>query len=264
MIAVCITTYNQAEYIAQCIESVLAQVCTIPVRVYIGNDCSTDGTTCICQQFAQQYANIILRNRECNLGLTENSIRLLQEIRKDGCEYVAMLDGDDYWSSPDKLKQQVAYLQQHPSCGLVHTGYAVSSGKTFVRSSGIADMSKTYGLHGAGTCNCTVLFRASLLDTCPLEDFIQYKFPCIDYPMYGIFAQHAHFAYLPLVTAVWRTHTSVSRPNSLLRTLKYRYQRLKMWRYLATIYPNSFSFSWIRATHYILLYIFRYFFTTNG
>ena len=263
MIAVCIATYNQAEYIGQCIESVLAQQCEIPIRIYIGNDCSTDLTAYICQEFADLYSNIILYNRPVNLGLTQNTITLLQDIRRDGCEFVAMLDGDDYWTAPDKLQLQIQYLQAHPDCGLVHTAYAQSTGQTFVYPASITDWRKTYGLHGANTCNCTVLFRASLLDTCPLNDFIQRQFPCIDYPMYGIFAQHTRFAYLPIPTAVWRTHTSVSHPNSLSKTIQYRIKRLQMWQYLATLYPQSFAFSWIRAIHYILLHIYRYFRETN-
>lgn len=264
MIGVCIATYNQEKYIAQCIESVLMQICTWPIRIYIGNDCSTDRTTSICQQFANEHSHIVLINREHNLGLTANTIQLLQQIREDGCEYIAMLDGDDYWLSTDKLQQQIEYLRAHPECGLVHTAYATSTGKQVVRSAGISDMSKRYGLHGASTCNCTVLFRASLLDTCPLDEFIERGFPCIDYPMYGIFAQHTHFSYLPNVTAEWRTHASTSRPNSLCKMLKYRAKRLRMWKYLATLYPTSFSFSWIRAMHYILLYIYRYLMRTEG
>ena len=63
MIGVCIATYNQEEYIAQCIESVLMQVCQLPIRLYIGTDCSTDSTAAICQQYANQYPNIQLYNR---------------------------------------------------------------------------------------------------------------------------------------------------------------------------------------------------------
>lgn len=264
MIGVCIATYNQETYIAQCIESVLMQVCQLPIRIYIGNDCSTDNTARICQQFADNHSNINVFDRDTNLGLTENSIRLLQEMYKDGCEYIAMLDGDDYWLIPDKLQQQIDCLQNHPECGLVHTAYSISTGEKIIHPLKISDMSKTYGLHGANTCNCTVLFRASLLERCPMHEFVQRGFPCIDYPMYGIFAQYTHFAYLPIVTAEWRTHTSTSRPNSLSKTLRYRAQRLKMWKYLATLFPQSFAYSWIRAIHYLLLYFYRYFMDMKG
>ncbi len=264
MIGVCIATYNQEKYIAQCIESVLMQVCQMPIRLYIGNDCSTDNTATICMQYASQHPNIQVYSREKNLGLTANTIALLQEMRKDGCEYIAMLDGDDYWLTPNKLQQQINCLHTHPECGLVHTAYSKSSGEEIIHPAAISDMSRTYGLHGANTCNCTVLFRASLLDLCPLHEFIQRSFPCVDYPLYGIFAQYTLFAYLPMVSAEWRTHASVSRPISLNKTLKYRTQRLKMWKYLATLYPRSFTFSWLRAVHYILLYIVRYLTATKG
>ena len=61
MIAVCIATYNHEAFIAEAIESVLSQVCDEPMRVYIGDDASTDATETVCEQYAQQDERIVRR-----------------------------------------------------------------------------------------------------------------------------------------------------------------------------------------------------------
>ena len=76
MIAVCIATYDQEAFIAQAIESVLAQTCDEPMRVYIGDDASTDGTAAVCEHYASLDDRIVYIRRTHNLGLTDNTIDL--------------------------------------------------------------------------------------------------------------------------------------------------------------------------------------------
>ena len=94
MIAVCITTYNHASFIAEAIESVLAQECDEPVRIYVGDDASTDGTETVCRRLAAQDDRIVYFRRPENVGLVRNTIDLYRRIMADGAEYIAMLDGD--------------------------------------------------------------------------------------------------------------------------------------------------------------------------
>lgn len=122
MIGVCIVTYNQEKYIKQCVESVLSQKCKEPFRIYIGEDCSTDGTLYICKKYEEQFPSIIsLIQREENYGLVKNTVELLKRIKSEGCEYIAMLDGDDYWIDDYKLEKEVSFLKDHSDFGLVHT-----------------------------------------------------------------------------------------------------------------------------------------------
>ena len=116
MIGVCIVTYNQEQYIAQAIDSVLMQVdCGHRVVAYIGNDCSTDKTAEICRQYAMKYPeHIVFVDNEKNLGLVGNTMNLLDIMRKDGCNYIAMLDGDDYWCDDHKLQKQMDYMCTNP------------------------------------------------------------------------------------------------------------------------------------------------------
>jgi len=105
-------TYNHAPYIAQAIDSVLAQEASFDYELVIGDDCSTDGTGEIVRAYRDMYPGIIrLHQQERNLGLYAN-----QDIVRRSCrgKYIAWLEGDDYWTSSQKLQKQVNLLESHP------------------------------------------------------------------------------------------------------------------------------------------------------
>ena len=260
MIAVCIATYNHEAFIAQAIESVLAQVCDEPLHIYIGDDASTDGTQTVCERFAKKDDRIVYVRRKKNVGLVANTIDLYRRIMVDGCEYIAMLDGDDYWTDPNKLQIQIDYLRNHPEVGFVHTGaFEERDGqRCLVSDSNIptGDLSLKYNCQGARQTNCSVLFRAGLLNNVNLEETAKQNFPILDYPLYGLFAQYTQFAYLPSPTAVWRNHISVSQPQGLKASMHYRCERIRMWKWLNEQGDGHFHFRWYKA---ILWYIWQIF-----
>lgn len=248
MIAVCIATYNQEAYIGQAIESVQAQVCNVPIRIYIGDDASTDGTQTVCEQYAAEDPRIVYVRRKSNMGLTDNTIDLYRRILTDGCEYIAMLDGDDYWCDKDKLQAQTDHLKAHPEIGFVHTNGKTLSGAntwTFGQREGI------YGLDSVGFANCTVLFRSSLLSAELLDRIEAQHFLWLDYPLYGVFYQQTKWAYLSQVTAVWRDHESVSQPKTASAILRLREERCRMWRWLDEHYPGKVGYSEEEANRYL-------------
>jgi glycosyltransferase involved in cell wall biosynthesis len=109
-------TYNQERYIAQAIESALTQRTTFPFEIVIGEDCSTDTTRAIVCDFARRNPDQIrLRLAESNEGGKRNFMQTFAECRG---KYVTILEGDDYWTSPDKLQLQVDALEAHPDWAL--------------------------------------------------------------------------------------------------------------------------------------------------
>jgi glycosyltransferase involved in cell wall biosynthesis len=114
-LSVAIVTYNHERYIAQAVDSVLAQRTSFPFEIVIGDDGSRDGTPQILQEYAGRYNHIRLLLSPRNLGITQNYLATLSACRGS---FVAMLDGDDYWSRPDKLETQLAFLERHPECML--------------------------------------------------------------------------------------------------------------------------------------------------
>lgn len=261
MIAVCITTYNHERYIAQCIDSVLAQQCDEPIRIYIGDDASTDDTSRICRAYAQVHG-IILHEREKNVGLVNNTLDLYERIMSDGCTYIAMLDGDDYWYSPHKLQHQVDYLRAHAQVGLVHTeAYDLIDGQHIHRpiDPPVGDIRMRYNLVGAMQTNCTVVFRTALLHADDIQSLREQRFPVLDYPLYGIFSQRTHFAFLPTITAVWRQHESVSNPSSFRSYIRYKKERIRMWKWLDNKYNHRFHFNQLEGRIWFLKQIVGFF-----
>ena len=166
----------------------------------------------------------------------------------EGCELIAMLDGDDYWTDPHKLQLQTEYLRVHPEVGFVHTNGQTASGSdkwTFGQRSGV------YGIDSPGFANCTVVFRTALLSETLLREIEEQHFLWLDYPLYGIFYQQTQWAYLPKKTAVWRDHTSVSQPQTANAILRLREERCRMWRWLETQYPGKMGYSEQEAKEFL-------------
>lgn len=112
--SVLMITFNHAKFIAQALESALDQVTSFDYEIVIGDDCSTDGTREIVQRYRNQYpTRIKLRLHAKNLGGygKNNFIDAFFQCRG---EYIALLEGDDYWLSPHKLQKQIEFLDCHP------------------------------------------------------------------------------------------------------------------------------------------------------
>lgn len=112
LVSVGVLTYNHEEYIAQALDSILMQETDFPVEIVVGEDCSQDGTRDIVRKYAAQYPDRIraLLHEE-NLGVNGNACAV-----RAACsgKYLAMLDGDNYWTCPHKLQKQVSFLEEHP------------------------------------------------------------------------------------------------------------------------------------------------------
>lgn len=123
IVSVCMITYNQEKYIAKAMESVIMQKTNFDYELVIGEDCSEDRTREICRNYKNKYpGKIKLFLQERNLGSNQNFIFTFQAC--DG-EYIAMLEGDDYWTDPYKLQKQIDFLEANPDYGLVHTDFDV-------------------------------------------------------------------------------------------------------------------------------------------
>ena len=110
-VSVCMITYNHEKYISQAIEGVLLQRTDFPIELIIGEDCSTDKTREICIAYQQKYPSIIkLQLSENNKGMMRNFFENLKAAKG---KYIALCEGDDYWTVPFKLQKQVDFLELH-------------------------------------------------------------------------------------------------------------------------------------------------------
>lgn len=124
MVSVAMIAYNVEPFLREAVESVLDQVVDFRVELVIGEDCSLDGTRAVAREYALRYPTVVrVLEHEQNLGLTPNSVATQNACRGT---YVALLDGDDYWTDAAKLARQVAFLEEHRDfSACAHNAYRI-------------------------------------------------------------------------------------------------------------------------------------------
>ena len=123
LVSVCSITYNQAPYIRQCIDGILMQKTNFKYEVIIHDDCSTDGTTEIIREYAEKYPDLIVPIFQ-SVNQYQNGNRSIMATfvyPKARGKYIAICEGDDYWTDPLKLQKQVDFLEEHPDYGMCYT-----------------------------------------------------------------------------------------------------------------------------------------------
>ena len=109
LLSIACVTYNHELYIRQCLDSFLMQKTNFLFEIVIGEDCSTDNTGSIVTEYARKYPEIIkARCNKKNIGVQENSLLVFRDCTG---KYIALCDGDDYWTDPYKLQKQVDFLE---------------------------------------------------------------------------------------------------------------------------------------------------------
>lgn len=117
-LSVSIVTYQQADYVRQALDSVLLQRTDFPIEIVVGDDASTDGTREVLRDIAAEHPHRVrLLLHERNLG-DRGLSNFMSTVEASRGEYIAFLDGDDYWTDPYKLQRQVDFLDAHPECAL--------------------------------------------------------------------------------------------------------------------------------------------------
>lgn len=114
LVAVWMVTYNQEAYIREAVTSIMAQKTTFNYKLFIGEDYSTDATRSICAELKKEYSDrieLILNRR--NIGGMKNAINVYKQCLNSSSKYIALCEGDDYWTDTLKLQKQVDFLEQN-------------------------------------------------------------------------------------------------------------------------------------------------------
>lgn len=233
-LSVAMITYNHERFIGQAIESVLAQKVNFDYEIVIGEDYSTDGTRKIILDLQKRHPDrIVALFRKRNVGAMQNFVETIAACHG---QYLAMLEGDDYWIPANKLQKQVEFLDTHPD-------WAICCSRAEVRNE--SDMSRGYVRAHTGTIfparpegvQCNTQELSGLLPTIPraagtyglsdllCENFIPtctvmyrwdgagptippslYKSTLGDLPFHAIVAGSKKIELLDDCTAVYRIH----------------------------------------------------------
>ncbi len=236
-VSVLIITYNHARFIAQAIESALAQRTSFDYEIVIGDDCSTDGTREIVLDYARSHSDrirTVLQKR--NVGGCANGQATLAACNG---EYIAHLEGDDYWTCDEKLEKQVALLESRPeSAGCFARSTIVGPAGELIAS----DYFSYYDTHpsdkrtedivpfGISPAN-TMIFNRRILATAP-HWYRHYPTHCgLDL----VITLNGPYLFLNETVGAYRLH-----PNSDWSS-KSLFRRLSSdLRYLKLLYDDSF------------------------
>jgi len=110
-VTVVVLTYNHELYIAKALHSILAQEIDFEIQIIVADDGSQDSTRSIVNDFFNTYPEkFLIFEKESNEGVRANVLSCLEAIKGD---YIAILDGDDYWSDLKKLQKQVDFLDKN-------------------------------------------------------------------------------------------------------------------------------------------------------
>lgn len=258
-VSVATITYNHEEFISQAVSSVLTQKTNFEYELVIGEDCSTDRTREILFDFKSQFPDKIrLLNNETNIGAIRNFVATLNSCRG---QYIALLEGDDYWTSPEKLQKQVDFLDNHPECSICFHPVKIldansNSFKPFlIRPLIIKDSYSIEDLlDGNFIPTCSVMFRNKLFGQIP--DWI-FDLKMADWPLHLLNAQYGNIGYIDEIMAVYRLHPgsmwssqpATERYQEVVRILEimdkqlnYRYSKLirsikyKKYFWIASLY----------------------------
>lgn len=252
-LSVLMITYNHEHFLRQALDSVLSQQVTFPYEIVIGEDCSTDGTRAIVCEYAERFPQLIRPLLpEKNLGMMANFRATLQACRG---EYIAPLEGDDFWTSPLKLQKQVDLLDEHQECSacfhnvrITHDG-APEKDRLFHEpplDKRYFDLKDIVSSHFIPTCS--IVYRNRYVDGFP--DWFM-DMPMGDWPMHVLNAEHGSYAYLDEVMATYRVHDGgVWSGKSRLALLdKTIHACRQIDRYLAGRHPKEINSSLHALTH---------------
>lgn len=124
LVAIFMVTYNHENYIEEAVESIVSQFTNFKYTLFIAEDCSTDNTRNICIELGQKHLDKIhLVLNSTNMGGFANSQNLMNICSQSGAKYIALCEGDDYWTDPYKLQKQVDFLEANTDFD-IHCGHA--------------------------------------------------------------------------------------------------------------------------------------------
>lgn len=205
-VTVVITTFNHERYIAEALDGVLAQEVDGGFEVLVSEDCSTDGTRAILRDYEARHRRVRLMLSPQNVHSNEVLTRAIDAARG---QYVAILDGDDYWTAPHKLQSQVEFLETHAGCSSCFHNATVlyEDGRppqlhNPPEQRTILTLDDLWERNPVATCS--MMFRNGLIRKWPdWYHGLRYG----DWPLHILHAEHGAIGYLDEVMSVYRVHS---------------------------------------------------------
>ncbi len=215
-------TYNQVNYIKDTIEGFLLQRTTFPLEIIIHDDASNDNTQQIIREYERRCHNLIVAIYQSENQYSKGIKPLINFVfNKARGKYIAICEGDDYWTDPYKLQKQVDFLENNPEFGLVFSDVKIIDKNNNSVENKLYNIRKRYAsgwifaelLKGNFINTCTVVFRKDLIPS-SLNNSDKMWF-IYDYWMWLRISINSKIYFMNEITSAYRIlNNSVSRSPS--------------------------------------------------
>lgn len=209
LISVCMITYNHEKYVSRAVESVLMQNTKFPFELVIADDASNDKTRGILKMFKKKYPDRIrLILREKNIGMGRNFLDAILSCKGD---YLAILEGDDFWVSGKKLETQAGFLEKYHDYALCFCrtqaffqkplkgkSYFIPDKSVPVNALGVEELLKHNFI-----ATCSVMYRKKVLRNIPDWFLSQGLF---DWSLHLLYAGEGKIGYIDQCMSKYRIH----------------------------------------------------------
>lgn len=223
LVSVIMITYGHEKYIREAVDGVLKQIGGFDLELIIANDCSPDATDTVIQDILKENPRAsclhYIRHKK-NMGMMQNFIFALQHAKG---EYIALCDGDDYWTDPHKLQKQVDFLEAHPDYVLCFHKVKILKPNGELVEDFITKVPENYETQetlarlGNYIHTPSVVFR-NVIKEFPPEFSLS---PIGDYFLYMLLSEYGKLKYLEEEMAVYREGVGIwSAKSDYFRNLK--------------------------------------------
>lgn len=223
--------YNHEPFLRDCLDGFVRQQTNFPFKAVVHDDCSTDGSAAIIQEYAEKYPDIIvpIYEKENQYSKRDGSLSRIMDAATQKYEnsYFATCEGDDYWIDAQKLQNQVDYMDAHPECTMCCTNASVSIEEkqysmqrisaAYPQKSGLLTPEDIITNDGNYITTCTILYRSELKADMPEE---ARKCWVGDYPLQIFAALKGKVYYDNTITAVYRYLSPGSWTSNMKKTTR--------------------------------------------
>lgn len=242
LVSICCITYNHENYIRDCIEGFLMQKTSFPFEVIIHDDASTDNTAQIIKEYADQnpglFVTILQTENQWSKG--GGSIFARFVFPRARGKYIALCEGDDYWTDPLKLQKQVDFLEKNPDCSLCFhasksirnnnpENYSIHKPKKLPVDNKFEMKHAILGGGGFMATNSMLFLREHIQER---PEWMN-NAPVGDLPLMLLLASKGKMGYLEDMMSVYRIMSSTTSWSASMqnraRRKKHHYAILKMW-----------------------------------
>jgi len=208
-VSVCLITYNHELYIKEALESILNQKTDFAYEIIISNDLSSDKTAEIVAGYTQKHPQIKFIGTDKLLGVTGNWTKCINAARG---EFVAIIEGDDYWTCEDKLQKQFDLMKRDSSYSFCFHKLKMKFERDYEQEQYLnQDLEeRDYSIEDVITHKwfigtCSIFFRKSCLPEIP--DWVK-GLQAIDKPLQLMLASKGKIGFVNEYMGVWRVHNS--------------------------------------------------------